>query len=80
MEQGREVPLVQGLRGISAVRKPYIKAVALAPRDAKAELPEDLELCRFRKVELPHLHRRYNHVERFLSAGADGDTHGFDLR
>src|ERR1700674_5929106 len=39
-----------------------------------------LELRHFREIKIPHLHRRHDHVERFLAAGADWSSHGFYVR
>src|SRR5215470_18589465 len=42
--------------------------------------PFALELRHFREVEVSHLHRWDDHVERFFSAGADRFAHLLDIR
>jgi len=39
-----------------------------------------LELGHFREIEMLDLHGGYNHVEGFLTAGADWRAHGCDIR
>ena len=43
-------------------------------------LVADSELRRFRKIKLPHRHRRHHHIKRFLSASAHRDAHRLDIR
>jgi|GraSoiStandDraft_51_1057287.scaffolds.fasta_scaffold305964_1 four helix bundle protein len=49
-------------------------------RTAKCQvLSAALKSRHFREVEIPYFHCRYDHVERFFSAGAYGRTHLLDV-
>jgi hypothetical protein len=66
----------------SALWKPHLVTTR---RQAQVSSDADVEqssskLRNFRKVKLPHFHRRHHHVEGFLSTGAHGRTHLLDVR